>query len=500
MESIPNELVEKINQFKLVRNTYNSEYAIYNETVIAEKDKIEEESKTTKFKSPTCFTVDQLKELSLNIGSNYENKKFKFKGGVPYSICQLLEPVVNIFKNIDLDVYNLDLPDGCDKNKKISKYADLEVPAKLNLIFMDCVNIITSMDIEICAIDTKIKNYHNKTASMLCGECDVFKFYCRKDNIKLEFVFYDDCDWIDGFLAVENMTDTLTQTTLNHHMCFEVSDYFETTHDDYHARKFFSALKGISAKDFKNNIYGHLMQLPQLLIDLTDYEISSTEMPVDFFDNSINVNYNPAYYIYVRSGNKCCILTPASSTELLISNSVINTIWKDDHHVFEYKSVSDINKLITCIREYLLRSDGAYGYIQDNIYYNEKNFNTKFPKMKNLYIANDINNLTGFDLYFILHGCKYNTSCLTKDRLSTSSYIVDYYGIRFRYNQNKNPSDCILTINPICVDAIALANEYYGKKSVSENKLREFFPLVTICKPYLDCVAIIEDFKLLLSK
>lgn len=493
MESMPNTLVEKINQFKLIRNTYNDEYTIYNETVITDKNKIEEESKTTKFKSPTCFTVDQLKELSLNIGSNYENKKFKFKGGIPYSICQLVEPVVNIFKNIDLDVYKLDLLDG---NKKISKYTELEVPARLNLIFMDCVNIIISMNIEICAFDTKIKNYHNKTVSMLCGECDVFIFYCQKDNIKFEFVFYDDCDWIDGFLSVQNMADT----ALNHHISFDVSNYFETIHDDYYEQKFFSALKGISINDFKNNIYGHLMQLPQLLIDLTNYEISSTEIPVDFFDNIINVSYNPTYYIYVRSGNKCCILTPASSTELLISNSVINGRWKDDHYVFEYKSTMSINKLIICIQEYLLRSNGAYGYVQDNIYYNEKKFNAQFPKMKNLYIANDINNLTGFDLYFILHGCKYNTSYLTKDRLDTSSYIVDYYGIRFMYDKNKNPSDCILTINSICVDIIALANEYYSTKTVNENKLREFFPLVTICKPYLDCVAIIEDFKLLLSK
>lgn len=506
MEFLPRELIEKINHFKLVRKTYNKEYPIYEKNIISQKNKIEEKLNTINIKSNTFFTIDELKKLSLNIGQDFKPIKYDFNGGLPYKLCQLSQPTLDMFENMDFNIYKTDnYRDSSNDDKMSSEYADLKIPDRLNKIFMDCVNIINSMEIQIYAIDKKLQNYHNGSVSMLCGDCDVFIFHCRKNDLELTFDYCDDCDWPNGCLSVGHIINAKTQIPIKHSVSFEISNYSKT--NDYNTQKFFAILNGEHMDTFKNRIYGHIIQLPQLLANMSKFEITITEPPKDFFDDMICISYSPKYYIRVisraiSSKNKSCIITPGGQHRLYISTSPLKTIWQDDCFTFKYKSTKDIDELIERIQEYMSRSDYSYGYKENNTYYNEQYFKTKIqlPNTK-LQIAKDINNLTGFDLYFILYGSQCNNRVLCKDRMPTS-YIIDCYGIRFRYNKTIDPLNCIVTISSVCVDAIALANEFDkdNSKKDYDNKLHIYFPLVTIHDSYLNCITIIEDFKLLLSK
>jgi len=502
MEFIPTELIEKINTFKQIREIYNNEYPTY-ETELLQKKKIAKGKSTTRIKSETFFTIDELKELGLKIGLDYKPVPYKFEGGISGKLYMLTTPTPHIFKNFDPTIYRV--PDNCrsDNEKMSSKYINLKIPERLNKMFINCVNIINSMEIQIYALDIKLENYHNGSVSMLCGGCDVFIFSCRKNNFEIDFIFYDDCDWPNGSLIVNRIFNTTIQTTIEHRTSFEISDYFKSDYtDDYDKRKFLAIINGVFVDDFKNQIYGHIIRLPQLLADLTDFKIEHSNIPDEYFDTA----YLSDYYIQVNSENNCCLLTPGTHTKLYLSKSVLNLrmLWSCDYYCFTYKSDTDIKKLTKCLTEYMDRIDGVYGYKENEIYYSEEYFKTKFPDLK-IHLANDIDNLTGFDLYFILYGNQNDNKMskypiMSEDRMNTS-YIMDCYGIRFYFNKNIDPDNCVLTIDSMCVDAITLANEFdeNNNKTIYENKLHQFFPLVSIHQSYHNCIAIVENLILLLK-
>lgn len=196
-------------------------------------------------------------------------------------------------------------------------------------------------------------------------------------------------------------------------------------------------------------------------------------MPENYF-NDLNLT---GYYIKVKSDKACVILTPSGVDTIHLSNEVIGKkmYWQVKNYRFTYKSDADIDDLIQCIEDYMYRLNNQYGYRENQVYYNE----TRLTFSNDIYIANDVYNLKGFDTYFILCG-NYDPN-VTKNE----SYIMDSYGIRFYYDQRVDPLNCILSIRPMHTN------------QTSEWVM--FYELITIHESYSNCIKLIENLITLLK-
>jgi hypothetical protein len=242
---------------------------------------------------------------------------------------------------------------------------------------------------------------------------------------------------------------------------------------DYDQQKFLAIIN--NNENFTNEFYGHIINLPQLLSKLTKYSIYTSIMPEKYFD-ALNLT---GYYIKVKSDTSCIILTPSSVDTIHLSNEVIGKkmYWQVKNYRFTYKSDNDINDLIQCIEDYMCRLDGRYGYKENQIYYNETHLT--FANI-DVYIADDVYNLKGFDTYFILYSNFINNNY--NDEISPE--FMDIYGIRFYYDHRVDPLNCIVSIKPM---------------HNIQSEWTPFYPLINIHESYTNCLKMIENLITLLK-
>ncbi len=440
MEYIPTDLIKKINEFKKHRQTYHEQYNIRQEELKQLK------KNTVTVCSQHGFSLNELKNMTIE---SYEDEKDEMLSSIipidptPYSFSNFNHKIYRISERYDSDNYK-------------SLYTKLSIPERLNQIFLNCVKLITSMDIQIYTIEKLINNYGKCSWS---EDSDVFIFHCKKNDCEIEFKFSNDDDLPDRFISATKTKNLITNEIKNHHVLYYFPDGYNN--DKFGHQSLMATLDGLSMTEIKNKLYGHIIQLPQLL---THFKIIVSQ---PFFDKEIDRYDVNKYYIKIQHGNKQCVITPGCSlNQLYLSKDILNfyNLWKQPFYKISYKSENDLDDLISYIKSYFNR-------LEDQL---SEKFKTQFPELK-VRVATDVKNLEGFDLYTILnetqHGYIYS--------MPNHSYIVDYYGIRFVYDKRIDPLNCVLTIEP-------LLNDLFNQKFV------KFFRLITIHDSYDNCVEIIK--------
>ncbi len=238
-------------------------------------------------------------------------------------------------------------------------------------------------------------------------------------------------------------------------------------------------------------MYAHYKKLPQLLATCYGNNVYIE----DKYFNQENQNEIEHYRMIIKSENKQCVLTPSCDT-LYMSNKAFQYPY-EDFYVIDYKSDKDFNQLIQYIDSYMNRLNG-YGYGG-----NEVDFIEQFPNLK-IEIAQDINNLSGFELYFILSGYQENPDAIMSfiaiPNAKMPSCILDYYGIKFLYDKKIDPLNCVLSIDCQYCDLSLLDKN--GSESGSwipyHNQLKSFDSF-KIHDSYDHCVNVIKELILLLQ-
>lgn len=446
---IPRKLIEQINLHKYNREKYINELH-ENEENLKQSKKLNKKI----IKSDTFFTSEELsnmantfftsEELSTMANTLVEDGLTKPKQSQFHSPFYI-SPYPHMFDNFNGDKHEICNPYR-KKNRKLIK--------SINQLFMDCVNIITSMNIKINSVCKQLENYQP-------GKKDdyrkVLTFYCIKGNYTIKFIYYN----YPGYLLVKNIIKN--NVKIDHHVTFNLDGIDKY---DYDQQKFIAIIN--DNQNFTNEFYGHIIRLPQLL-SKSKYTVYTSEMPEKYFDD-LNLT---GYYIKVKSDKACVILTPSGVDTIHLSNNVIGKkmYWQVKNYRFTYKSDTDIDDLIQCIEDYMYRLNNQYGYKENQMYYNETHLTFS------AYIANDVYNLKGFDTYFILYG-NYDPY-VTKNE----SHIMDSYGIRFYYDQRVDPLNCILSIRPMH----------------NKTEWTPFYELITIHESYSNCINLIENLITLLK-
>ncbi len=467
---IPNEVKEQINNFKNIRKNYFIYYEQWQLKDI-ERKKLDENQRS--ITSSTVFTINEVLELSKTIHIvDIEEKK-------NYYSVMLESPSPYRFINFDGTHYRIYDYDVKSKPKILEPIISSE--ERYKKMFQDCVTLIYNLNIQIYNIEVKKLSGFNPT---------IFIFHGIISDIQCEFKCFESPDYKQGCLVVTNTINK--NQSINHHLYFDLA--VKRDHD-YDYKKFIAVIHGISIYDFKQALYQHFINLPELLADhydkvyLVDNYFKDNEDEIE--DYKMLIQIGPLFY------PKQCVLTPISHDTIYITKDEYNRYSKKEYYEITYKNENDFNNLIQYVNSFMNRQYG-YGYKNNGLHLNEINFINMFPSLK-VDIAKDIDNLSGFDLYTVIGGYQENPDAIMSFismPIHGQSCILDYYGIRFLYDKRIDPLNCILCIDCKMCDLSTLTYDIHYVKY--HQALKSFYSF-KIHDSYYHCVKVIKELIALLN-
>lgn len=447
-----------------------------------------------------------------------KHKKFKFTGGIPYALAS--------FKSIDhfdltlKEKSNNDYDTDHDQNnKKASEFKQNTPGRNCKNIYEMCLNEILKHDIDIFSIEKKIDAFYNRGVSSLCGNTDVFTFYCGKNNYKFEIVYTDDCDCFPGILYVKKIKN------INNNQITDVScDLFCQNTSDAELENFLILINNINFDDYIQVRFGHFLKLPALLID---HGFTVTHPEKLILDNSTKINsYDFHFYVHVKTEKGECLVIPykkykTKNYKLYICPTLemINMLNKNKSYYHEYEKIDvntfnmnmrdrsfelkydnsdDFNNLVVAINKFIDFNNETYGFQENGIYYNDKfienhyNRNNKIQIIKSKREYDSID----FEIAMIFTSCDSHSVALTKSRMTDIPYPYDYYCIYFCYDKNIDSNNCKVTIQGKYHDLTKVANDYYSDKQSFISKytydIKNVAEKVTIFGSYMECFSVID--------
>lgn len=122
------------------------------------------------------------------------------------NISNKLEFTLNSYRDSELQWY--DKEKYLMELKEKSFYEKDTTPSQnLKKIYYHILDLIKYYDFNVYHIEKNIKNFRNRNASCICGGCDVFKYYCEKNNYRFILLFSDDCDCDPGILDIRDIIE-----------------------------------------------------------------------------------------------------------------------------------------------------------------------------------------------------------------------------------------------------------------------------------------------------
>lgn len=488
---LPTLLGNKINDFKLIRKDYFKFYEIWKEQEKQRKELIDQDQ-TTYITSLSFFTMDELTALSKTIGLDYEQRQ---KDNQHQYSVMLQTPSPHHFSNFNDKVFRVSYD---YHNKQPKTKSTITLQERYNTIFSECIKVITNLDIQIYNIESKLKHLKFDYSTTL------FIFHCKKGNVDLNFNCFVTDDYKLGGLSCYKTTNTVSNEAMIHHITFDLK-YSKDT-NDYSYKKFIAAIHGIKMSDFKQELYSHMIALPQLL---ATYYHTYPVYVVDHYFNSDVQDEIEDYKILVDYGvsfnQRPCVLTPISHDTIYLSKEELSKYPRgEEFYEITYKSEKQFSQLIEYIDAFAERQNG-YGYKCINRETgcehrgNDVVFKKIFPHLK-VEVARDVDNLSGFDLYIVLSGYQENPDAIMSfiPLADNQSCILDYYGIRFLYDKRIDPLNCVLSIDCKCCDISTLVKQG-DNHYLSYHKDLKSFDQFKIHDSYQNCVKVIKELIALLK-
>lgn len=443
---IPNQIVKEIKRLKTVRSNY---FEFYKKWLAQEKERqILTDKEQATFINCQNFTLEELVNLSTTL-----KLKNKPKEKNDYHVM-LRSASPHRFTNFDNNLYQIHDDHDYPTNK--SERAILTPQEQYKQMFMDAIHFIYKLDIKIYNIEYS----------------DEFIFHCQKGNVKVLIKCRLNQDYKKGYLYVN---ETINGTEkIKHDVTFNLKYLIK----DYGYIKFVKAMNGESMNSIKQSLYSHIIALPKLL---------NCEVKDDYF-NTDNENEIENYFIRIDD----LILTPINHETIYLSLKKFKPYRNKDYKV-QYKSLKDFDQLVNYIDAFLKRLNG-YGYGG-----NDLTLIKHFPHLK-INVARDVDNLSGFDVFIVLNGYQENSDALMTyfniPKINSVPCILDYYGIRFRYDPRIDPLNCVLTTDCQSCDLTKL--QYTNTYTPYHDQLKSF-DFFTIHDSYQNCVNVIEALLVLLN-
>lgn len=358
------------------------------------------------------------------------------------------------------------LPDYSFKPNTKIKYSE-SAAANCKNEFIRSVNKILNCKFEIYHIEKFLNQYKNRVLLSCCGGTSPFKFYCKKNQYRFTIIFIDDFEYNPGILLVTDLVNT------------ETNEKYDFSCDLYHQYYSFSKLidflvllesKNIS--DYINQRYSKFFELAKYLNN-NGLQIQELKRPENLKNNQyilkiIDKNNKFCWMeLYEPKGNQDYKLRFVKSQEFLNDSDIDPKIKYDPTNqlILPFDSQTNLDNLIEIIYLAIDYFYGNYGYIENGIYYNDKNYKKLIDQIKNsrntniqLHYYYDQNQKLYFDTFIqiTIGYIKYNKNLDKK-------FPFEYYGIRFYYDGSDN---CSIDIE--------------AKYHYLEDKNQEIFPLTPI--------------------
>ena len=370
------------------------------------------------------------------------------------------------------------------KKTKISKtqFNSNTPEENLNLIYQECIDILSELNIEIYEVVRNLKNFNRYDDAV------ALTFYCAKNLYRFQVKFFTDPDIYPGILGVYNIQNI---KTLENVECY--CDLFIQNTGKLELDNFVTLLESESFDDYKNRRFGHLLELPHLF---REKDIKVTHDPELIIDNECHLNnHHFSYILKVNHSRGKCYIMPhedwATGKYVLYIGKTVKQInktekfkWKKDEFdinlfnwhihsdsfVVDYTSKSDFPLLLQNLNAYFDYRDGRYGYKSPCGHDGFQNETHVVPYLKTLqgvqvytFPHNGPHRLTDKDFNIYLEfDTKYSTVPVSKARID-HDYPRDFYGINFYYDKKHDSENCYLIIRGFVYDMNSYAKKYYHK-------------------------------------
>lgn len=337
------------------------------------------------------------------------------------------------------------------KENTNSIYNDNKNKSKEEL-FMDCVNKIHEKGWDIYNAYHNFEDGFNKKST--------FTFEVIKNNFKFE-VLFDNC-YYGNSLKINEIyyNDKIICTNAN---LYKPNNLNMIIIDKFLENGYNETIEEI--------FYKYLI-LPKLFEEQgfeVSHDVPSIRDSKFTQKYAINLKYGDnSCLLGVEQGNKKykLVLYNNKNKKHKENNSYYPKSWKLKSWKLKYDSVKDFDNLLLNVKLYFDFCDKKYGYLIDNLYFNDNNV---FEEIKDNISERKLKfkithfNKTGdeFNINIMYHP-DFEIAPNTMDRIN-EPYYADIYNIKFWYN--KNEKICHLKINSIWYNMTDVANEYYSNKN-----------------------------------
>ena len=516
---------EAAKNFKSKRDAYHQKHDELLEQRKADKASRIKEIMTVK--SDTGLTKDELIAISESLEAEYEKNHVGFiwdeeHPGVPSAITIPIERIVN--ESFDLangekygNGYSEDTWDK-DMTPKGTTAAQ-----NYRAAYLLCIDILNSHGVQVTEVmrdPTKFENFRRST----CAENgNSFMFKCRKNNYTFNAEYDDDCDCYPGIFRVKDIIQISPEIKIGS------GDLRLEKHSDkmpVENKNFVTLLNSPNYDTYVQTRFGHLLRLPGLLRS-KGIEVVYSEPLISPNHHHLNDHFNYTYVLTIKTSNDefDIVLNDGHDgeyylyfNETLHQQNEINKQndgkyyyekkkydWNVFHHAkqihrmkVKYQSDDDFNNLLNCINIYHNWKTGAYGYWENDQFYNEKHI-TAFQNFSLKGADSTHENFYKYE--FNVYGQSYGDHSWPvvyhKYHVEDAEYPMDDYGITFYYDSADDPDNCVVTIEGKWYDATPISNKYYQDNEVfvkSTVTIKDIAPTFVFRGKYSECIAKLKEF------
>jgi hypothetical protein len=479
-------------EFHQERVKCTNDYQKYLEEKRLENKTKDEQKMAKSFEGMKPLTDEQLMELGKDINIKY-HEEIKIKANNDDQMSGVPMDVFDFAHNCDYipeKVMDPDYDYRKGRKKRVKHTKDAGEDAKTTYYYI--VNKIKEFGFDIFDVQMNLNQYKHRTWSSLCGGTQTYIFYCKKNNYRFELRFDDDCDCDPGLLGV---SEIINEKTGQKYKLW--CDLFCGNTDRNTLLGFIQLLNCDSIKEYNKLISDQNAKITKIFTD-NNFEILESTINDDLCESGdedrIILPYSHNLTVKTDIGKSFIEIKRTDSGFEFTIGPVYRTEEKDEYgiknhslyfdyylkntYLFNYKSESDNEKLIECIRHNINRTNKTFGFKDKDGWKNEftikdylKPIQDKL-KRDTIHIGcaangniNCIFNPDRPDIDFYINitvGMNFAPLTAQFPKLEID-YPVEFYNIRFWYDKNKDDK-CHMTIEGK-YHRLSFIQEYYKDRT-----------------------------------